>query len=118
MKCVNKSLGKPLTKSLTKSVISTIILSVVIGTGAAFAQAPAVPPAPATTAAPATAAAPPAATALPAPAATKTAKPKLNPDEKKKVSLACSVQANDKQLHGKERRTFRAACIKHGGTMA
>jgi hypothetical protein len=51
-----------------------------------------------------------------APTAAKTAKPKLSPDEKKKVSQACSAQANEKQLHGKDRRTFRAACIKQGGT--
>ena len=90
---------------ISKSVISATILCFAIGTGAAFAQSPAAPAAPA---------APSAATA--APTAAKTAKPKLSPDEKKKVSQACSAQANDKQLHGKDRRTFRAACIKQGGT--
>jgi hypothetical protein len=89
-----------------KSVISATILCFAIGTGAAFAQSPAAPAAPA---------APSAATVAPTTVA-KTAKPKLSPDEKKKVSQACSAQANDKQLHGKDRRTFRAACIKQGGT--
>ena len=92
-----------------KSVISATILCFAIGTGAAFAQSPAAPAAPA---------APSAATAatVAPPMVAKTAKPKLSPDEKKKVSQACSAQANEKQLHGKDRRTFRAACIKQGGT--
>lgn len=30
------------------------------------------------------------------------------------VSKACSEQADAKKLHGKERRTFRAACKKSG----
>ncbi len=91
-----------------KSVISATILCFAIGTGAAFAQAAEAPTAPAT---------PPAATEAP-PAPAKTAKPKLNPDEKKKISQECSTQANDKSLHGKDRRTFRATCIKHGGASA
>jgi hypothetical protein len=91
-----------------KSVISATILCFAIGTGAAFAQATAAPMAPAT---------PPAATEAP-PAAAKTAKPKLSPDEKKKVSQECSAQANDKKLHGKDRRTFRASCVKQGGASA
>jgi hypothetical protein len=30
------------------------------------------------------------------------------------ISKACSGQADAKKLHGKERRTFRAACKKSG----
>ena len=98
---------------ISKSVIiraafSAGILCFVIGGSAAFAQSAAA------RVAPAAPAAPPAAASPPAPA--KTAKPKLSPDEKKRISQACSAQANDKQLHGKERRTFRASCIRHGGT--
>ena len=36
-------------------------------------------------------------------------------DEKKAISKACSDQANEKDLRGKERKKFRAACIKSGG---
>jgi hypothetical protein len=93
-----------------KSVISATILCFAISSGAAFAQAPA---APAPAAAP-----PPAASAAAPPATTRTAKPKLSPDEKKKISLECSAQANDKSLHGKDRRTFRADCIKRAGLAA
>ena len=94
-----------------KSVISATILCFAIGSGAAFAQASAAPAAtPAPVAAPAEVTAPP--------AATKTAKPKLSPDEKKKISQACSAQANEKSLHGKDRRTFRAGCIKRAGLAA
>src|SRR6185312_6508510 len=95
-----------------KSVISATILAFVIGNGAAFAQAPAAPTVPATPAA--TAEAP----AEAPPAAAKTTKPKLSPDEKKKISQECSAQANDKKLHGKDRQKFRATCIRHGGAAA
>lgn len=40
---------------------------------------------------------------------------KMNPDEKKMISRACSGQANEKGLHNKDRQKFRAACIKSGG---
>ncbi|HLH89629.1 MAG TPA: PsiF family protein [Xanthobacteraceae bacterium] len=91
-----------------KSVISATILCFAIGTGGALAQVPAAPAA-APVAAPAEAA---------TPATTNTAKPKLSPDEKKKISQECSAQANEKSLHGKDRRTFRAGCIKRGGLAA
>ena len=94
-----------------KSVISATILCLAIGTGTAFAQAPAVAEASAV------AATPVAATATP-PAAAKSAKPTLSSDEKKKISQECSAQANDKKLHGKDRQKFRASCIKRGGTSA
>jgi len=93
-----------------KSVISATILCFVMGSGAAFAQAPAPVAATAPLAAPAEAAE--------APAPAKAVKPKLSPDERKKVSQACSAQANDKNLHGKDRRTFRAGCIKRAGLAA
>jgi len=40
---------------------------------------------------------------------------KMDADEKKAISKTCSDQANQKDLRGKERKTFRAACIKSGG---
>jgi hypothetical protein len=98
-------------EGVMKSVISATILCFAIGSGAAFAQAPA-----ASAAATAPLAAP--AEAAPPPTPTKTAKPRLGPDEKKKISQDCSAQANDKNLHGKDRRTFRAGCIKRAGLAA
>ncbi len=73
-----------------KTLISAVLLSFVVGTATAFAQAPAAP------------ASPP-------------AKTKMSADEKKAISKSCSDQANAKGLHGKDRRKFRAACIKSGG---
>jgi hypothetical protein len=35
--------------------------------------------------------------------------------DKKAISKACSDQADAKNLHGKERKKFRAACKKNGG---
>jgi hypothetical protein len=40
---------------------------------------------------------------------------KMSADEKKAISKACSDQANQKGLHGKDRTKFRAVCIKNGG---
>jgi psiF repeat len=74
-----------------KTLVTATLLSFVIGTATAFAQAPAGP------------ASPPA---------------KMSADEKKAVSKACSEQANAKNLHGKDRQKFRAACIKTGGKSA
>ena len=74
-----------------KSLIAVTLVSFVIGTAAAFAQAPAAP------------ASPPA---------------KMSADEKKAVSKGCSEQANAKGLHKKDRQKFRAACIKNGGMSA
>ncbi len=70
---------------------------VLIGSSASFAQ-------PATSTTPTQ----PAATAPAAPA----------DSSKKAISKACSDQANAKNLHGKERKTFRAACKKNGGKPA
>ena len=50
-----------------------------------------------------------------APAA-KPAKTEMSP-EKKAISKACSDQANAKNLHGKERKKFRAECKRKGGKM-
>jgi psiF repeat len=74
-----------------KTVVTATFLSLVIGTATAFAQVPAAP------------ASPPA---------------KMSTDEKKATSKACSEQANAKNLHGKDRQKFRAACIKTGGKSA
>jgi hypothetical protein len=38
--------------------------------------------------------------------------PAANTDDKKAISKACSDQANTQGLHGKDRKKFRAACIK------
>jgi hypothetical protein len=38
-----------------------------------------------------------------------------SPGDKSSISKACSDQANQKGLHGKARRTFRAQCKKSGG---
>jgi hypothetical protein len=40
---------------------------------------------------------------------------KMSADEKKAISKACSDQANQKGLRGKDRKKFRATCIKNGG---
>lgn len=40
---------------------------------------------------------------------------KMSADEKKAISKACSEQANQKGLHGTDRKKFRAGCIKNGG---
>jgi hypothetical protein len=79
-----------------KIAISAALLSLAIGAGSAFAQAPAPTPAPA--AAPAAAPATGAAT------------------DKKAISKACSQQADAKSLKGKDRKKFRSACKKNGGT--
>lgn len=73
-----------------KTLITATLLSFMIGTATAFAQAPAAP------------AAPP-------------AKTKMTSEEKKAISKTCSDQASAKGLHGKDRKKFRAACIKSGG---
>ncbi len=80
-----------------------LALSMVVllaGASAVLAQAPA----PATDSKPAAAAATPAAGGDKA--------------DKKAISKACSDQATAKGLHGKERKTFRAACKKNGGNSA
>jgi hypothetical protein len=74
-----------------KTLVTVTFLSFVIGTAAAFAQAPAAP------------ASPPA---------------KVSADEKKAIAKACTEQANAKSLHGKDRQKFRTACIKNGGKSA
>jgi hypothetical protein len=81
------------------------LLSLMIGVGAAYAQAPATTPA-----------TPPAAPATPAAAPAAPAKAQLTPDEKKAISKSCSDQATAKGLKGKDRKKFRKACKKNGGT--
>jgi hypothetical protein len=71
-----------------KSLVTATLLAFAISTTTAFAQAPAAP------------AAPPA---------------KMSADDKKALSKSCTDQASAKGLHGKDRRKFRAACIKNGG---
>jgi psiF repeat len=75
---------------MTKStVVAAIVFSLAIGAGTAFAQNP-----------------PPAADQGAAGAM-----------DKKSISKACSDQANAKNLHGKERKKFRAECKHKGGKM-
>ena len=63
-------------------IVVSALLALTIGTGAAFAQAPAAAPA------------------------------KMTPEQKQAISKSCSDQANTKGLHGKERKVFRAKCKK------
>jgi hypothetical protein len=75
---------------LTKStIVAAIAFSLAIGAGAAFAQNP-------------------------APAAHQVAAGATN---KQAISRACSDMANAKNLHGKERKKFRAKCKRKGGKM-
>jgi conjugal transfer/entry exclusion protein len=80
-------------------VFTGVLLSLFIGMGAALAQTPATAPTPST-----------------APAAQPAAPAKMTADQKRAVSKSCSDQATAKGLHGKERKKFRAACKKNGGT--
>lgn len=83
-------------------LLPTIALSAgiaIISASAGFAQAPA-------TTAPGTAATKPATT-------TPAAKPMGA--EKAAISKVCSEQADAKNLHGKERKKFRAKCKRSGG---
>jgi psiF repeat len=76
---------------MTKStVVAAIVFSLVIAGGAAFAQSP-------------------------PPAADQAAG--AGGMDKKAISKACSDQANAKNLHGKERKKFRAECKHKGGKM-
>jgi hypothetical protein len=75
----------------------SLSLSLAIGTGSVFAQTSAPAPTPAPAAAPA------------APAAGAAT-------DKKAISKACSQQADAKSLKGKDRKKFRSACKKNGGT--
>jgi psiF repeat len=91
---------------MMKSVLAATV-AIVVGSVAALAQtppaAPAAPKAPAVTA-PAPTAAAPAAAAKPAAA---NLKKSMTPE-----GQACSADADAKNLHGKERKKFRAACMK------
>jgi hypothetical protein len=66
-------------------IVISALLALTIGTGAAFAQAPAAAPA------------------------------KMAPEQKQAISKSCSDQANAKGLHGKERKKFRSECKHNAG---
>jgi psiF repeat len=66
-------------------IVISALLALTIGTGAAFAQAPAAAPA------------------------------KTTPEQKQAISKSCSDQANTKGLHGKERKKFRSECKHNAG---
>jgi hypothetical protein len=70
------------------SIVAAMLLSLAIGLGPAWAEDPAPAPAPKST---------------------------TSSASKKAISKACSDQANAKNLHGKERKKFRAECKAHGG---
>ncbi len=70
------------------SIVAAMLLSLAIGVGPAWAEDPAPAPAPKST---------------------------TSSASKKAISKACSDQANAKNLHGKERKKFRAECKAHGG---
>ena len=78
------------------SVVAAIVLSLAIGLGPAWAQQDQQPP--------------------PAAPAAKTPKTQQTP-EQKAISKKCSDLANAKNLHGKERKKFRAECKRKGGNM-
>ena len=75
---------------MCRSFVTATILCVVIGTGAAFAQAP-------------------------APAGQPSSAAKMSNADKQAISKACSDQANAKSLHGKNRKKFRSECKRNGG---
>jgi psiF repeat len=81
---------------MTKTIVAAILFAVAIGAGPALAQQDQQPPA--------------------APPAKSTTKSTMTP-EQKAVSKACSDQANAKNLHGDERKKFRAECKRKGGKM-
>jgi hypothetical protein len=80
---------------MTKTIVAAMLFAVAIGAGPALAQQDQQPPA-----------APPA----------KSTKSTMTP-EQKAISKACSDQANAKNLHGDERKKFRAECKRKGGKM-
>ena len=83
-------------------LLPTIALSAavaIIGAGAGCARTP--PPTTTGTAAPRPAATTPAA--------------KLTRGQKAAISKACAELADAKNLHGKERKSFRAECMRSGG---
>jgi hypothetical protein len=99
--------------------IGTLCVTALIGATAAFAQAPALAPAPAApVAAPAAAkvAAPVTATrtaeSKPADGSKAVAKPAKPFAAQTAKSKECSLKADEKKLHGKERQKFRADCKK------
>ena len=83
--------------TMTKTIVAAVLFSLAMGVGPALAQQD---------------------QQLPAavPAATPPAKSTITP-EQKAISKACSDQANAKNLHGDERKKFRAECKRKGGKM-
>jgi hypothetical protein len=82
-----------------KTALAAVALAFALSTGAAVAQTAtgtATPPKPATA----------------APATTTTAPTAKIGTPKTPESAACSKEADAKNLHGKERKKFRASCIK------
>jgi len=89
---------------LTKSIA---LIAMLAFSGAAWAQAPAMPTAPATPTMPAAPSAP-ATPSMTKPAMP--AKPSMKPRSAK--SLDCSKQADSQTLHGKPRKDFMSKCKK------
>jgi hypothetical protein len=89
--------------SIIKTSLAALAVAFALSTSAIAQTATAPSTAPVKPAAPVTA--PAATTAKPA-----TASKKFQP--KTEVSKKCSADADAKKLHGKERKTFRATCMK------
>jgi psiF repeat len=100
---------------MMNSVLAAAV-AIVVGSAAALAQTP--PAAPAAPVAPKAPMAAAPAPSVAAPSATTAAKPavKASGANLKKPqtpeAAACSADADAKNLHGKERKKFRAACMK------
>ena len=110
---LNRESQSPKRMSFTMRMMKTVLaatVAIVVGSVAALAQtAPAAPAAPVAP----TAAAP--AVTAPAPTAAAPAAKPSAANLKKAMTAegqACSTEADAKQLHGKERKKFRAACMK------
>ncbi len=94
--------------SIIKTGLTALTVAFTLSTSAIAQTPPAAAPATVKPAAPVTAPAT-------APAATTTAKPGKPASLAKPrtdISLACSKQADEKKLHGKERKKFRGECMK------
>jgi psiF repeat len=91
--------------------LTAAAFALALGATAAIAQTATTPVAPAAPKAPVVATTPAPTATAPAAAAT-TAKKSALKQAKTPEGAACSAEADAKNLHGKERKKFRAACMK------
>jgi hypothetical protein len=92
---------------MTFMKLTAAALSLALGASVAMAQTATTPGAPVAPKPPVAATAPAPTVTAPAAAAKKGAKQAMTEEGK-----ACSAEADVKNLHGKERKKFRAACMK------